>query len=203
MRENGLDEKIPIHWLHSQAYCEYQIYLEHVKGIEIEPTSEMQEGKEIHAILEEEHKKKTEFKLTIEEAIKRAQDEGIILVGREVPVVGDVLWGFIDEIHFTPEYIVIIDDKPNSIPFLSNKQQVWGYCLAFQEQFNLDIPLVACLRHRDTQRIIWRERFLDEHRKIVLESTGRILGIINGYIDPKPTDNINKCRKCKLRDKTI
>ena len=28
----------PISWLNKQGYCEYQIYLEHMKGIETQPT---------------------------------------------------------------------------------------------------------------------------------------------------------------------
>jgi len=53
-----MNDKIPIHWLQSQTYCEYQICLEHVKGVKVEPTPEMNYGKEAHAILEENHKKK-------------------------------------------------------------------------------------------------------------------------------------------------
>lgn len=37
MNKQDFSDKIPIHWLHSQAYCEYQIYLEYVKGMEAEP----------------------------------------------------------------------------------------------------------------------------------------------------------------------
>lgn len=44
-------ERIPIHWLHSQAYCEYQIFLEKVKGIQPELTLEVQHGIEAHAAL--------------------------------------------------------------------------------------------------------------------------------------------------------
>lgn len=200
MGNNKVGKKIPIHWLHSQAYCEYQIYLEYVRGVEVEPTIEMRIGKNVHLLLEEEHEKKAELKLTVENAIKKAQEEKIVLVGREIPVIGNRLYGSIDEAHFMPDQIVIIDDKPNSVPFLSNKQQVWGYCLAFQEQFNPDIPIVACLRHRDTQEIIWKELFSEEQKNMVLESIERVLGIINKEITPKPTDNVNKCRNCKLRD---
>jgi len=195
-----MNNKIPIHWLHSQAYCEYQIYLEHVKGIEVEPTPEMNEGKEVHAILEEDHKKKAKLKLSIIDALKKSQKEKITLVGREIPVRGNYLYGLIDEVHFMPTQIIIIDDKPNNYPYMTNKKQVWGYCLAFKEQFKIKIPLIACIRQRDTQKIIWRENFSDEHKKIVLESVERILGILNGNRKPEHTSNFNKCKSCRLKN---
>jgi len=193
-----MNKKIPIHWLHSQVYCEHQIYLEYVKGVEVEPTPEMQKGKEIHAILEDQHRKKAQLELTIAEALQKAKHEKKSLIGREVPVIGNHLYGLIDEIHFTPYHIVIIDDKPNYRPLFSNKKQVWGYCLAFQEQFKPDLPIIASLRHRDSQKIIWQEKFLEEHKKMVLESVERILDILNGNRKPQPTSKLNKCRNCKL-----
>ena len=43
-----MDKKIPIHWLYSQAYCEYQIYLEYVEGVEVDdPRKECRELKKI------------------------------------------------------------------------------------------------------------------------------------------------------------
>ena len=152
MENDGVNEKIPVHWLHSQGYCEYQIYLEYVEGVKVEPTIEMQMGKKIHTILEEEHKKKAELRLTMEDTLKKAREEKVVLVGREIPVIGNHLYGWIDEVHFMPDQIVIIDDKPNTVPFLSNKKQVWGYCLAFQEWVKPNLPLIASLRDRDTQK---------------------------------------------------
>ena len=195
-----MNGKIPIHWLHSQAYCEYQIYLEHVKGIKVAPTPEMNNGKEIHSLLEENHKKKAKLKLSTKDALEKSQKEKIILIGREIPVSGNYLYGLIDEVHFTPNRIVIIDDKPNNYPYMTNKKQVWGYCLAFEEQFKAKLPLVACIRHRDTKRIIWKEIFSDAHRNIVLESVERILGIINLNKKAKPTNKPSKCKSCRLRE---
>ena len=42
----------PISWLNQQGYCEYQIYLEYVKGIETQPTRAMTHGSQIHQELE-------------------------------------------------------------------------------------------------------------------------------------------------------
>ena len=195
-----MKNRIPIHWLHSQAYCEYQIYLEHVIDIVVEPTPKMNGGKEVHTILEEDHKKKAKLKLSINDALKKSQKEKITLVGREIPVMGNYLYGLIDEVHFMPNHIIIIDDKPNSYPFMTNKKQVWGYCLAFEEQFRIKLPLIACIRHRDTRRVIWREIFSNNHRNIILESTERILGVINQNKRAEPTNKINKCKSCRLKD---
>lgn len=43
----------PISWLNQQGYCEYQIYLEYMKGIETQPTAAMTHGSKIHNQLEE------------------------------------------------------------------------------------------------------------------------------------------------------
>lgn len=190
--------KIPISWLHSHDYCEHQIYLEHVLGLKVEPTPEMIEGKEIHTILEEEHLKEAKLELTVEDAMKKSVKEKITLIGREIPVETDKIYGLIDEVHFTPNQIIVIDDKPNNYPFLSNKKQIWGYCLAFEQQFKPSLPLLGCLRNRDSKEIVWQELFSDKHRKIVEECVDRISGILNGCLKPEATDNINKCFSCKL-----
>jgi CRISPR-associated exonuclease Cas4 len=41
----------PISWLQKQDYCEYQIYLENVRGIKAEPTQAMAEGQQDHKAL--------------------------------------------------------------------------------------------------------------------------------------------------------
>jgi CRISPR/Cas system-associated exonuclease Cas4 (RecB family) len=38
----------PISWLNKQDYCEYQIYLENVKGIKVKPSVAMTAGKQVH-----------------------------------------------------------------------------------------------------------------------------------------------------------
>lgn len=157
-------------------------------------------GKEIHSLLEEEHKKRAKLKLSIPDAIKKSIKEGITLIAREVPVIGNLLYGLIDEVRLMPSQIVIIDDKPNDYPYLSNKKQIWGYCLTFEEFFNPKLQLVAALRQRDTQEIFWQKEFIDEDRDMVLESAQRILDILNEKRQPEPTLKINKCRSCRLKN---
>ena len=50
----------PISWLNKQAFCEYGIYLENVKGIKTKPTKAMMEGTKEHSILETQFKKDAE-----------------------------------------------------------------------------------------------------------------------------------------------
>ena len=42
----------PISWLNKQGFCEYGIYLENVKGVEVKPTKSMLQGTKVHATLE-------------------------------------------------------------------------------------------------------------------------------------------------------
>ena len=195
-----MTQRIPIHWLHSQAYCEYQIQLEKVEGIEPEVSEAVQQGIAAHAALEEAHMAEAELELTIADALTKAQSEGVALRAREVHVEGKSLIGCIDEVVFIPDRILIVDDKPGDIPYLGNKRQVWGYCLAFEEEFKPQLPLVAVLRNRDTGKEVWEEAFSDEHRRDVLIAVERIWGILSGKRAAEPTPNPNKCRPCRLRD---
>ena len=194
-----MDEKIPIHWLHNQAYCEYQIYLEIIKGIVPETSAEVQRGVEAHAALDQSHEEKAEIELSVKDALTKAKSEQIFLISRGIFVEGTRLIGLIDEVLFTPSEIHIIDDKPGDVPYITNKRQLWGYCLAFEEQFRPNMPIVAVLRNRDTGNEIWAEPFKQEHREDVLDAVTRIIGILNGTRPPIPTKKPTKCRACRYR----
>jgi CRISPR-associated protein Cas4 len=194
-----MKNKIPISWLSTLAYCENQIYLEHVQDIAVEPSPEMKKGKRVHAKLEEDHNKRATEKLTPYEAIKRAI-EGKSSSQREVYVEVTNLEGSIDEVRYEPSQISIIDDKPTNTAFPSHKLQVWGYCLAFQEHYKANLPLISCIRNRDSQEIIWDDEFSEDNKRMVLESVERILGILNGSREPEPTNEPNRCKKCRLNN---
>ena len=192
-------QDIPVHMLSSYVYCEYQIYLEKIEGVKITPTAEMRQGAARHTVLEQEHQEKSEYNLTVEEALEKTKEEKIVLVGREIPVTGHRLRGRIDEVHFHEHQIIVVDDKPNSYPFEGNKRQVWGYCVAFEEQYKPGLPLIGCLRQRDARQIIWAEPFSSKHKTTVLTSVDRIFKILDGTLTPLRTDNKNKCLRCKLK----
>ncbi|MFX0171843.1 MAG: Dna2/Cas4 domain-containing protein [Candidatus Hodarchaeota archaeon] len=191
--------RIPIHWLHTQGYCEYQIQLEHVQKVISRLTPEMQLGAKRHLELEEDHKQKAELELTPEDALTKVKEERVTLDCRELPVQGSKIYGLIDEVHMSPSQVTIIDDKPNRRPYLSTKKQIWGYCLAFEEHFNPKLPIVACLRHRDTQDIIWKKEFTIKDKEIVQTAIDRITGIINQSREAIPTTNPKKCMKCRFQ----
>lgn len=193
-------ERIPISWLHSHGYCEYTIVLEHVEGIEPEITFEMQQGIEAHAALDEAHKAAAELELTVTDALAKAKAEEVVLTARDVFIEGERIIGCIDEVVFMPDRILIVDDKPGDIAWLSSRRQIWGYCLAFEEQYKPELPIVAVLRNRDTGKEIWSEPFSQEHREETLTAIGRILGILSGEItEIQVTGNPNKCRACRLK----
>ena len=81
----------PISWLNQQGYCEYQIYLEYMKGIETAPTHAMTHGSEIHHQLEDIFKQDA-TPATFEEVVETSKSEAIM--SRECfvisPKYGDV-----------------------------------------------------------------------------------------------------------------
>ncbi len=194
------DGLIPVHWLHTHAYCEYQIYLEKVQGLEAPPTPEMLAGAERHATLDEEHEKKAELDLTVNEAATKAQLEAVSLTSRDIFVKGTALYGRIDEVVFEPTRIVIIDDKPSAQPYFTNKVQVWGYCQAFQEMYQPNLPLFGALRQEDTGDIVWLEEFLEDHAMLVRMTVDRIRAILGRIENPQPAGNSRKCKPCRLRE---
>jgi len=70
----------PISWLNKQGYCEYSIYLENVKGIEVKPTRNMVVGTQEHARLEMEFQKDAE-PATFEEMLGNFQDCRTLIPG--------------------------------------------------------------------------------------------------------------------------
>lgn len=194
------DNLIPVHWLHTHAYCELQIYLEKVQGLEAPPTVEMLAGAEKHAILDEEHEKKAELDLTVNEAFAKAQLEAISLISRDIYVKGTALYGRIDEVVFEPTRIIIIDDKPSAQPYFTNKVQVWGYCQAFQEMYQPNLPLFGALRQEDTGDIVWLEEFLTDHAMLVRTTVDRIRAILSGIENPEPAGNSRKCNPCRFKE---
>jgi CRISPR-associated exonuclease Cas4 len=190
--------RIPISWLHSYGYCEYQIYLEHIRGIEAEETPEMQAGREVHAAMDEVHKAAAELELGIDEALIKSREEQVVLSAREVHVKGEQLIGLIDEIVFLPDKIMIVDDKPGDIAWPSGKLQAWGYCLAFEEQWQPGLPIVAGIRNRDTGYEIWAEPFTGLHREEVEKAISRIRQLLDGEAIPVGCRNPRKCRACRF-----
>ena len=112
-----------ISWLYAQDYCEYQLYLEHVKGVTVEATQAMVEGSDEHQRLEDEFLAKAELEYTFEEAVEESRRTPIS--SRELYVEDRSLniRGYIDELLMSPYGFTVIDDKPigrtgQDIPFI-------------------------------------------------------------------------------------
>ena len=115
MADNPL-KKVPIHWLNDHEFCEYKIFLEHVKGIEVEPTPAMVEGTEEHARLEAEFQEAAET-MGLDEALELSKTTPVL--SREYPVMSAEfgICGRIDELRFTPdEFVVIVVPSLNPSP---------------------------------------------------------------------------------------
>ncbi|WP_298519851.1 CRISPR-associated protein Cas4 [uncultured Methanobrevibacter sp.] len=187
-----------ISWLNQQGYCEYQIYLEYMKGIETPATPEMTHGSDIHNQLE------TIFKQdatpsTFEEAVEVSKSEASM--SRECFVISPKygIRGYIDEIWMTPEEIVIIDDKPGRTPYFSTMNQVRAYCLAFKDMTNDERPIKAALRERGTNNLFWIEIFTEDVEKQIEFTINRMHGLLEGSRPFVPTKNPNKCRSCRYK----
>ncbi|MBU5689684.1 MAG: Dna2/Cas4 domain-containing protein [Candidatus Aenigmatarchaeota archaeon] len=192
----------PISWLGAKDFCEYQLYLEKFVGVEVEKTYEMILGSEVHARLEEEHLEKATEKMTILEAIEDSERTGRILTAREVSIksLKNGIYGRIDEVTIMPDRIVIIDDKPGDKVYLGHKKQVWGYCIGFMDQFNVNKKIICSVRNRDTKEFLWVDDFDKDAMEIIRKDIQSIHDLINELRDAVPSDNVNKCMKCRFRN---
>jgi CRISPR-associated exonuclease Cas4 len=187
----------PISWLNKQGFCEYGIYLENIKGIEVKPTKSMLRGTKEHATLEANFKIGAE-PATFDEMLETSKTGEIL--SRELPVIskGHGIRGFIDEVWMTPDEFIIIDDKPGTVAYSSSINQVYGYCLAFKEMIPEKRKIVASLRERGTENIYWASYFDEKAEKDIINLINRMHKLLVGETEFKATDNPNKCRGCRF-----
>ncbi len=189
----------PISWLNQQGYCEYQIYLQYMKGIKTPETKAMKKGTDVHNRLEEKFLESAE-PATFEEVIETSKEKATLT--RECFVISpdDGIRGFIDEIWMTPTEIVIIDDKPGSKAFPSTINQVRAYCLAFKNMSDDERPIKGALRQRGTDNIFWSEEFDRDTEKEIRFTINRMHSLFDGQKPFMATKNPNKCRSCRYSD---
>lgn len=191
-------KRIPASWLNSFAYCEYQIYLEHCRGATPQPKPETPESKAAQASLEEAYGAAAKLELSIDDAMAKAGEEGIVVSARAVSVEGADLEGCIDEIVFMPDRILVIDGKPGDMAWPGSRMQAWGYCLAFEEQYNPTLPIMAGIRSQETGFEVWAQPFAPAHREEVQRAIFRIRQLVDGEAIPVGTRNRRKCEACRL-----
>ena len=188
----------PISWLNKQGYCEYQLYLEHMKGIKKGPTVEMTHGSQVHKELEDIFKKDS-TPATFEQALEESKIEASM--SREVFVVAPEygIRGYIDEIWMKPDEIVIIDDKPGRTPYESTMNQVRAYCLAYKDMTGDDRKIKGALRERGTDNLFWIEVFEPEIEKQIKFTIDRMHSLFDGQKPFIATKNPNKCKSCRYQ----
>jgi len=179
-----------ISWLYAQDYCEYQLYLEQVKGVTVEATQAMVEGSDEHQRLEDEFLAKAELEYTFEEAVEESRRTPIS--SRELYVEDRSLniRGYIDELAMSPDGFTVIDDKPigrTGKVYPSSKHQVYGYCIALKGMLGSEEqrPITAAVRERGSDHIVWSERFDQGAEKKVLRLIDRVHGLIKGDLQFK------------------
>ena len=189
----------PISWLNQQGYCEYQLYLEYMKGIETKPTKAMTHGSQVHKQLEDIFKKDA-TPTTFEDAVETSKTDAIM--SRECFIVAPQygIRGFIDEIWMKPDEIVIIDDKPGRTPYESTMNQVRAYCLAYKDMTGDTRKIKAALRERGTSNLFWIEVFSPEVEKSIKFTIDRMHGLFEGTKPFVPTKNPKKCRSCRFKE---
>lgn len=196
---------IPISRIQQFGFCEYSVFLRDIENVETEPTVQMITGKNAHEQLYEEFLA-TAKPSSIKQMIKKSRKSE--LLSRELFVESETfgILGRIDEIHFSPNNFVIIDDKPGTRVFTSNQNQVFAYCLAFIDYISQwrakddSRPVIAVLRERDSQKIIWRSPFDETARNSILNEITRLHSMMDGKLPFSPATNSNKCRNCSVRD---
>jgi len=192
----------PISWLHKQEYCEYQIFLENVKGVKVKPTKAMVEGKLEHERLELEFKEKA-VPATFGEMMEESKTRRVL--SREFHVISFRygIYGLIDEIRLSPNEFMVIDDKPGAKAYLSNIHQVYGYCLAFKDlvRHEDDRQIIAALRERGTNNIYWKTLFDENAENEIISVINHVHGLIIGNEKFTSNKNPNKCKACRFKIK--
>lgn len=191
----------PISWLNTQDYCEYQILIENIIKIKVEPTKKMIEGTKEHERLESEFLEKAKPSTFIG-MLKESKTKYVL--SRELRVLNLKygIRGLIDEIHLRPNEFIIIDDKPGTKTYLSNIHQVYGYCLAFKEMVGQQDsrPIVAALRERGTDNIYWKVPFDEKAKNKIVMVINHIHRLISGKEQFNSSTNPNKCKPCRFNN---
>jgi CRISPR-associated exonuclease Cas4 len=194
-----------ISWLYAQDYCEYQLYLDQVKGVTVDDTPAMVESSAEHQRLEDEFLARVEAEYTFEEAVEESKRTPIS--SREFYVEDRSLGirGYIDELVFNPDGFTVIDDKPVGRTgkfYPSSKHQVYGYCITLKSMLGPDEqrPITAAVRARGSDRIVWSKVFDTKAERKVQRLIKRVHGLIDGDIQFKSATQAYKCRPCRFFD---
>lgn len=156
-------------------------------------TYAMINGARDHARKYNEHKEKAERKIPIGMAVDLAL-AGEELVGREVEIYGNGLYGVIDEIRLHPGEAVIIDYKASLSE--RGKVQALAYAAALRPM-GVENITVHIVRTTDDETL-WEKKF-DENDFWFIESLKqRFHSTVRAGIFPRKEDP-NVCKSCPFR----
>ncbi|MFC2069441.1 PD-(D/E)XK nuclease family protein [Chloroflexota bacterium] len=190
----------PISWLQKQDFCEYQIFLENIKGIKVKPTPAMIKGSQGHTQLYNEFKKEA-VPATLEEMLDESKTGELFSREFKVKDLRHGVYGLVDEVWMTPDEFIVIDDKPGTKAYLSNIHQTYGYCLAFKEvvSHSESRQVIAALRERGTSNIYWSLPFDESAEEEIVSVITRIHSLLAGNEEFDSSDNPNKCNACRFK----
>ncbi len=156
-------------------------------------TYAMINGARAHAKKYREHRARAEKKMPIGLAVDLAM-AGEELIGREIEIFGNGLYGIIDEIRLGPEGATIIDYKAS----LSDrgKIQVLAYASALRP-LGMQRITVQIVRTRDDEPL-WEKEFDENDHWFVESLKQRFHSTVRAGIFPKKEDP-NVCSGCPFR----
>jgi CRISPR-associated protein Cas4 len=192
----------PISWLHKKGFCEYQLYLEKIKGIRVEATHEMLLGKLIHEEKERAFLEEAKIEIDVASALKLSIETGVSFIAREFKTESKRygIYGEIDEVQIHPDKVLIIDDKPGEKVYSGLKKQVRAYAVSFLDQYKPERDVFCVLRNRDNGFVFWEEKFDESCLRDVLKDIIEIHELIRDVRIPEATINMKKCAKCAFRE---
>lgn len=193
---------IPISWLHTQEFCEYSLYLQHVLRVKLPATKEMLSGLQKHAELEQKFKEKA---VPIEEPIERHIDK--LLRGeigpfsmREFSLRSEKykLTGKIDEIQLFQERALIIDNKPSLSAKAADINQLRAYCLCFSDAYRWEREICNAVQNSGSGKFVFAELFNEDAKLAVEGIIGRMHSLFSGDAEFIAADEKWKCAACRF-----
>ncbi|NPA76564.1 MAG: Dna2/Cas4 domain-containing protein [Candidatus Diapherotrites archaeon] len=153
-------------------------------------TYAMINGARAHAKKYNEHKERAEKKIELGLAVDLAQS-GEELIGREVEIYGNGLYGIMDEIRLYPEEAVIIDFKASLSE--RGKIQTLAYATALRN-YGYERITVRIVRTKDEEPL-WEKEFGENDRWFIESLKQRFYATIRAGIFPKK-ENPELCESC-------
>ena len=108
------ENNFPIPLIKQQSFCEYQIYLQHVKHVKTSKTIKNSHGNEIQNQLEDIFKEDTSS-MSFKKAIETSKNESLMSRKFFVESLNYGIRSFVDEIWLKDDEIVIINDAQTCV----------------------------------------------------------------------------------------